>query len=131
MFLEIGANDQFNLGISPEQTAANIRAIVSEIRRSSPETTIYLESISPTRITRKNIFIRAVNAQLPQIADGKQVVYINTYNDFLEGTLLSPKLTFDGVHLTGPGYLIWKRRIEPFVLGVTRGSRQGDASPVR
>jgi lysophospholipase L1-like esterase len=115
VFLMIGSNDLFNLGLSPGQTMLNIGATVAEIRRASPEASIYLESNLPTWNLRKNVHARAVNEGLRSLADGKTVVYIDFYQAFLDGEILSPKLTSDGGHLNGAGYLLWKRSIEPYV----------------
>lgn len=116
VFLMIGSNDQFNLRISPEQTVANIQAIIAEIRRASPETVVYLESNMPHGLTQTNIHARLVNQGLQPLGDGKAVVYIDLYSAFLDGNLLNSKFSSDGTHLNGDGYLLWKKLIEPYVL---------------
>jgi len=115
VFLMIGSNDLLDLGLSPQQTVANIRAAVAEIRRSSPETTVYVESNLPTRVPRKNAHSRGVNAELKSLADGGNVIYLDLYNLFLEGDQLAPRFTYDGNHLNGAGYAVWKRAIEKYV----------------
>lgn len=115
VFLMIGSNDLFNLGLSPRQTIENIRAAVAEIHRASPQVPIYLESNLPTWDVRQNIHGRAVNEGLKSLADGKTVLYVDLYRAFLDGEILSPKLTSDGGHLNGDGYLLWKRSIDPYL----------------
>jgi lysophospholipase L1-like esterase len=115
VFLMIGSNDLFNLGLSPRQTIENIRAAVAEIHRASPQVPVYLESNLPTWEVRKNIHGRAVNEGLKSLADGKTVVYVDMYRAFLDRDILSPKLTSDGGHLNGDGYLLWKRAIDPYM----------------
>lgn len=115
IFLMIGSNDLYNLGFGPEQTLANIRATVVEIRRSSPQTAIYLESNMPTWSVRKNAHSRAVNQGLRALADGKSVFYIDLYPSFVKADVLNSGFTSDGGHLNGPGYMVWKRLIDPYV----------------
>jgi lysophospholipase L1-like esterase len=111
----IGSNDLFNLGLSPRETIENIRSAVAEIHRVSPHAPIYLESNLPTSDVRKNIHGRAVNEGLRALADGKTVIYVDLYRAFLDGDTLSSKLTSDGGHLNGDGYILWKRLIDPYM----------------
>jgi lysophospholipase L1-like esterase len=115
VFLMIGINDLYNLGLSPAQTVQNIRAVVAEIRRACPQTVVYLESDLPTSNARKNRHARAVNGGLVSLADGKTVVFVNLHPAFLKGDVLNPALTSDGSHLNGDGYLLWKQSIDPYV----------------
>jgi lysophospholipase L1-like esterase len=115
VFLMIGSNDLWNLGLSPRQTIENIRAAVAEIHHAAPQLPIYLESNLPTWDVRKNIHGRAVNEGLKALDDGKTIVYVDMYRAFLDGDILSPKLTSDGSHLNGDGYLLWKRSIDPYM----------------
>ncbi len=115
IFLMIGSNDLYNLGLGPEQTLANIRAIVAEIRRSSPQTAIYLESNTPTWRAPLNAHAREVNQGLRAMDDGKSVFYIDLYSSFVKADVLNPGFTSDGGHLNGPGYMVWMRSIDPYV----------------
>ena len=115
VFLMIGSNDLLNIHLRPEQTVANIRKAVADIRRSSPETTIYLESDLPTWSVQENIYLRTVNRGLRLLADGKTVIYVDLYPAFLSGEVLNPSFTSDGGHLNGAGYLVWKHLIDPYV----------------
>jgi lysophospholipase L1-like esterase len=114
----IGAND-FARGIPPDETASNIRSTVSLLRAASPETTIFVESLLPTWFARRNLFAASVNKFLQQIANGKNVVYLDLYNSFLQGDLLDSKLSYDGLHLNGSGLILWKQlleaRVAPFL----------------
>jgi lysophospholipase L1-like esterase len=115
VFLMIGSNDLFNLGLTPPQTLANIQAIVAGVRRSSPSTPIYLESNTPTWSVRLNAHSRAVNDGLRAMADGKTIFYVDLYSALLKGEVLNPGFTSDGGHLNGDGYMVWKHLIDPYV----------------
>ncbi len=123
IFLMIGSNDLINLQIPAQESAANIRAIMADIRRASPDTRIYVLSILPNWSTSKNIRARQVNGLVKAMAYGKAATFIDVYGDFLGGDVLNPKLTVDGSHLNGDGYMLLKRLIEPYV-------RQAAVDPV-
>lgn len=114
VFLMIGAND-FARGIRPTETAANVKSTISVIREFSPDTLIYVESLTPTRWNRRNLFASEVNTMLQSLADGKKTFYIDTYAPFLEGDLLNSRYSFDGLHLNGAGFMLWKRLLNPHV----------------
>jgi lysophospholipase L1-like esterase len=115
VFLMIGTNDPQMLRCSPEQTVSNWRTIVAAIQRKSPDTTIYLESLLPTFAPKFNHWSQLVNQQLPSLADGRSVVFVNLRPAFLSGDALNPNYTPDGIHLNGAGYLAWKRQIDTFI----------------
>lgn len=119
VFLMIGTNDQYNMRSTPERSIANIRAIVAQIRRDSPETPVYLQSIIPRGRPERNPYIQKVNAGIATLGDGKSVIYIDLYSDFLENGVLSPKFSFDGDHLNGEGVAHWNRRLQPFISQLT------------
>jgi lysophospholipase L1-like esterase len=119
VFLMIGSNDLFNLHLRPEQSVANVQAIVAQVRQSSPATPVFIQSILPTWRVKENIQSRNVNQGLRSLADGKHVFFLNFYSAFLKGELLDPELTSDGLHLNGQGYARWKQllddHVQPFV----------------
>jgi lysophospholipase L1-like esterase len=116
VFLLIGSNDRLNLGIPPAETAANVGRIVAGLRQLSPDTeAIYVESLLPTGETAKNLHALAVNERLRQLVYGKEVIYLDFYRPFLDGTVLNPRFTSDGNHLNGEGYLLWKKLLDPYM----------------
>jgi lysophospholipase L1-like esterase len=114
VFILIGIND-YARGVKPSETAANIAATVSALRTELPDATIYVESILPTRLLLKNDFAKSVNQLLAPLADNKKVFFLDIYGAFLEGDLLSSKLTFDGGHLNGAGLTLWTQQLAPYV----------------
>jgi len=116
VFLMIGANDLQSLGYSPEQTSANWRSIIEALLRTSPDTTIYTQSILPSRTPKFNRWSERVNEQVRSLQNNNSVVYIDLRPDFLEGDVLRRNYTSDGLHLNGLGYLVWKKRINPLIL---------------
>jgi lysophospholipase L1-like esterase len=118
IFIMIGGND-FISGSRVPGILENYRMIIGRIRKESPGTTIYIQSVLPTvyrivPILRSSI--KRMNEGLRSLADGKRIVYIDIYSRMVDirGDL-NPAYTLDGAHLNGPGYLVWKGAIEPYL----------------
>ncbi len=117
VFLLIGANDLRD-GKSPEYIIQNIHLIVNQLKKESPLTKIYVQSILPTyeQSERKISDIQKINSGLAQICTKEDVVYIDLFNQFTDETgNLDKKYSRDGLHLNGNGYLKWKDFIDKFV----------------
>lgn len=122
VFLMIGVNDLAR-GIPAEKIRENILLIVQRIRQASPKTKIYVQSILPVNDEfpkfanhiNKGAEIKAINQSL-QEGTGEEYEYIDLYSGFAtkEGKL-NPEYTNDGLHLTGAGYLQWKKLIQKYI----------------
>lgn len=119
IFLLIGVNDL--LFLPPNIIMQNYESIVARIRNESPQTILYLESILPIhndlrRNGMKNEDIVAINQMIKSLADKYQLVYIDAHSRFTdtEGALRAD-LTFDGIHLNGEGYQIFKPILQPYM----------------
>lgn len=116
IFLMIGIND-IAKGIPDEIIVANYRRIIARTRAASPRTRLYLQSVLPTnnsfsefkRHQDKDDHIQFLNRSLEKLAKEWNAVYVDLYPHFLDGEgKLSAKYTNDGLHLNGPGYMLWK-----------------------
>jgi len=123
IFLMAGINDVSH-HISADSIAHDVAAILDSIITRSPNTRIYLQSCLPFNESFKrwkNLegtqqTIIDLNKRLEQLADERDIVWINLYPLFSDGNdNLKPELTNDGLHLLGPGYLIWKDAIRKYV----------------
>ncbi len=123
IFLMIGIND-LGHGRPEKEILANIKRIIREVREKSPESTLYLESLLPVNPdfgmfpnhTDKAEQVIAINTVLRRMAADYDVVYVDLYSRFVTGEgKLDPAFTNDGLHLTGPGYAVWKKALEPFL----------------
>ena len=118
IFIMIGGND-FVFGNTKRDIVENYRRIIERIRAESPGTVIYIQSVLPTVYRIVPILrsaIKDLNAELRKMADGKQVVYIDVYSRLVDirGDL-NHAYTLDGAHLNGPGYLVWKEALLPYL----------------
>jgi lysophospholipase L1-like esterase len=126
VFLLIGIND-LSRGVSRDTVFSNICRIAQKIRKDSPKTQVYVQSILPVNDsfglfknhTNKTDDVLWVNAQLKIWCEKKQVRYVDLYSRFKnpDSELLNPQLTNDGLHLKGDGYLLWAETIKSYLKG--------------
>lgn len=116
VFLMIGTND-LGTNMSEQSIARNIRRTVNVIRRESPLTEIYLESILPAYDQNYKTLstIQAANKLIKQIADeNEQTTYIDLYSK-LTGIREGEPYSLDKLHLMANGYRIWTTAIQDYV----------------
>jgi lysophospholipase L1-like esterase len=130
VFLMIGTNDAQLLGYAPTDTLRNYRLIIQELRQSSPDTRIYAESLLPSQAPKFNKWSDEVNRGIRQLADGDSVTFVDLRSAFLDSNyVLNERYTFDGLHLNGDGYLLWKRQIDPLVQELTKHGAVEERQP--
>lgn len=122
LFLMIGIND-LSQGKKPHHIAEGNRAIIRKIKQASPDTQIYLQSLLPVNdhyrrflsVTSKPLVVAQINTLLKKVAEEEEVTYVDLFSKFAVDGKLNPKLSNDGLHLTGPGYELWRSIIEPLL----------------
>jgi lysophospholipase L1-like esterase len=115
--LMFGTNNTGLRGDFPAVTLAGIRRNLEELQRRLPRTRILLVAIFPRDATPDSPLRRtndAINAQLPTLADGKKVVFLDVNQAFLgEGGTLSKDIMPDLLHPNAAGYAIWAKAMAP------------------
>lgn len=115
VFLMIGVND-LKREIPAQYIIRNYRLIVEGIRKASPKTKIYLQSMLPVnnevliepfrKVTNEKV--KALNEALQQIADEYKVTYVDLHEVFADANgELKRESTPDGIHLKPEAYGIW------------------------
>src|SRR5262249_28827658 len=108
--LQIGTNDLAQ-GRSADQTAAAITTVVDAIVKDSPGSQVLLIGLFPIGAGFDDSLSQAayaVNAQLPRLADGHRVRFLDIYQKFLNGNdTVDRSLLPDGVHPSALGYQVW------------------------
>lgn len=124
VFLMIGTNDAQTAGLSPEESAQNIRLIIQRIHTESPGTHVYLESLLPSKQPKKNLWVSAANKLLRNVAGATGAEWVDLYPLFaIPGTdVIQDQYTVDGLHLSAEGYDVWLRRIRPALHALGRTS---------
>jgi len=110
----IGTNNMG--GHSAEQIAGGVEAIVKELRKQKPNMKILVLGIFPRSPNAKDRIrdkIKATNAIIAKLADGKMVFYKDIGEKFLEPDgSLDKKIMPDYLHLSPKGYEIWASAIK-------------------
>jgi lysophospholipase L1-like esterase len=114
VFLMIGTNDVAD-GRPVEAIVATIKDIVVAIRQGSPQTTLYLESVTP-RTAAMAPRIRGLNAGLAQLATESGATYVELFELLCQadGALVAGYST-DDLHLQPAPYDIWREAVRPLV----------------
>ncbi len=124
IFLMAGIND-ISHGLTPSQVASAVEDVVALIRRGSPSTRLYVQSLLPIDegagkwklLAGKSADIAAVNALLADYCRRSGIEFIDLYPKFVRrGTsTLRRELSRDGLHLTAQGYKLWAFELRRYV----------------
>jgi lysophospholipase L1-like esterase len=118
IFIMIGTND-LSAGKSVDYIVDNYKKILDNIKAKSPKTKVFIQSELPVddaiHTTRKNSDLQKINTRLKKIAKKRNLVFIDLYPKFFNGKKLDPKYSYDGLHVNGEGYKVWKSCIEKYV----------------
>lgn len=121
IFLEVGTND-LALKRSISVIGSDYSAILFQIKRDSPKTKIFVQSILPRHDNpyRKggveNDSILKLNKALKVLALREGVTYVDLHRFFVDGRgYLQKRYSMDGVHLNAKGYAVWKEQVKSFV----------------
>jgi len=123
IFLLIGINN-LAAGDVPDTVAQNIFRIARRIHIESPDTRLYVQSILPVNDAfnkfpnhvNKSEQIRLTNVLLQNNAVQNQYTFINLYPYYCNAQQkLDTLYTNDGLHQKGPGYMLWKHLVYPYL----------------
>lgn len=121
VFIMIGTND-LAYGKTVDYVLSNYQKIIDSIQINSPKTEIFIQSVLPVdqavHWTRNNDDLVLINKGLVKLSAEKNVTFIDLYPLFVVTdpvVKLNPKYSFDGLHVNGIGYQIWKDAIEKYV----------------
>jgi lysophospholipase L1-like esterase len=115
----IGTNNTGHRQDPPEQTAAGIKAIISELAERIPDTKVLLLGIFP-RGADENDSLRQINDRINDIiktfADDKKIFYLDFSDQFLDDDAKLPKSIMpDLLHPNEAGYQIWAKAMNPMI----------------
>jgi len=123
IFILIGIND-ISLNIDKNIILTNYQGIISKIKKDSPKTIVYIQSILPTndefdtfkKHQGKMDIIKEVNLGLEKLAKDNKVVFLNIFPEFLDDEgKMNKQYTNDGLHLLGKGYVLWASLIKKHI----------------
>jgi beta-glucosidase len=115
----IGTNNTGNRKDPPQETAAGIKAIITELKIQVPGTKILLLAIFPRGQTPEDPKRKVndqVNTMIATYADDRTVWFLDIGKHFLDDKgNLNKDVSRDRLHLTEKGYTIWAEAMEPMV----------------
>ena len=121
VFLLIGINDLAR-GISKDTVFNNICRIATTIRKQSPKTEVFVQSILPvnpvfdkfTGHCSKTEDIIWINKHLEDWSAENNVRFVDLFAAFKnnDNNWMNPRYTNDGLHLKGEGYRMWAETIK-------------------
>lgn len=122
VFVLIGINDMAR-SIPDSVILSNYEKIIHRIRKESPTTRIYFNTLLPVNnsFPDKNHFnkdehIAALNAGLRKIAAREKITLIDIHDHFLDkDKKLDKQYTYDGLHLNAAGYTHWASLLKPHI----------------
>ena len=94
---------------------------MEQIKKDSPHTQVYLQSVLPVnqtirRIEVNNQEIRLLNKTIQDLAAKEQLNYIDLHSLLAdEAGNLDKQYTRDGIHLNVSAYTIWKELVRPYI----------------
>ncbi|HUM66713.1 MAG TPA: GDSL-type esterase/lipase family protein, partial [Chitinophagaceae bacterium] len=123
VFILIGIND-ISRNVPDTVIVANYKKIISRIKRESPQTKIYFNTLLPVNntfpnrdnFTNKFQNILNVNEEIRKLATTEGITVIDIHPHFLDAeNKLDKKYTYDGLHLDGDGYQKWASLLKPYL----------------
>jgi len=114
VFLMIGINDF----ASPEVVVPNTRRIIEVVRRESPQTTLYVQSLLPCNRDDRHGMVEPINRDLKALCEAEGVTYIDVYSKLVDNNAARPGIaaayTNDNLHVTAAGYRAWTSEYEQY-----------------
>lgn len=124
IFLMIGINDVSH-DLSADSIVGMIKQVVIKIKKDSPRTQLYLQSILPvndeftrfSKVHHKTDVILAINKGIKAFASEVNCPFIDVYAHLVAPNtqVLDKKYTNDGLHLLGTAYLQWRKCLLPYL----------------
>ncbi|MFH1137597.1 MAG: GDSL-type esterase/lipase family protein [Pseudomonadota bacterium] len=120
VFIMAGVNDLAR-GRGQEEIVRTYRRITATLAQAVPGAELFVQGVLPVDDVRlrarvPNRDIIRLNERLRALTEEQGLVYIDLFPRFVgpDGRL-KPELTPDGLHLTAPGYQVWKQALAPYL----------------
>ncbi|WP_256012350.1 GDSL-type esterase/lipase family protein [Desertivirga xinjiangensis] len=115
IFLLIGIND-LGRNLPIEVIISNYRKIIEHIKKGSPKTNLYVQSVLPMNeniltaayLKNKGHLVTQLNKEIQKLAAEYRLTYINLHEVFSDSQgKLRAELTMDGIHIKPAAYVLW------------------------
>ena len=110
-FVMVGVND-LNRGFELTEVIENYQSIIDQLLTTKAE--VFVQSTLLTRNESTNTLILSLNQALKDFAlSTPNVTYIDLNSQLAKNGKLESQYTFDGIHLNGKGYNVWRNTLAP------------------
>ncbi|NGM60793.1 GDSL family lipase [Sphingobacterium sp. SGG-5] len=114
IFLMMGIND-VGRGLPTAWSLQNYEEIIHIIRKESPKTKIYLQSVLPLNehvlkydyLLGKEERVRSLNKGIETLTRKYNITYVNVKEALADGYVLKEEYTIDGIHINTDAYIRW------------------------
>lgn len=114
IFLMMGIND-VGRNLPTEWSLKNYEEIILAIKRISPKTKIYIQSVLPLNEKMspyeyhkgREAKVIALTEGVKGLADKYKLTYVDLREIFADGYVLKEEYTTDGIHINTQGYIDW------------------------
>lgn len=119
LFLMTGINDL--IFVKPPEVLSNYKKILQRIKAETPDTEVFVQSLLPVNEQLRAVGIRnqdviEVNIGIREMAEEMGFEYVDIHSLLQDKTgRLSANYTYDGIHIKGEAYLLWKNAILPYL----------------
>jgi lysophospholipase L1-like esterase len=124
--LLVGTNDLSGFGASRDTSAiaAQLRNLVEELRRRTPDAALLVNSVMPRGRSMAHRVI-ALNAEVTRIAADVGATYLDLWPILADRDGgLRDELSLDHLHLNGPGYEAWVTALRPLLSSLLAATDQ-------
>lgn len=116
-FLMVGVNDAFYRNPNSE-ILARYAAVLDDLKDAG--VTVFVQSTlecgdNPVCTVETRDQIRALNRGLRHLADQRSMLFVDLNASMSGAGGLKPTYTWDGVHLNGEGYRVWRDILRPHI----------------
>lgn len=123
VFILIGIND-ISRNIPDSVILGNYYKIVHRIKKESPRTKIYFQTLMPVNKDfkkfknhyNKDEHILWLNQQIKKMGQQENIQIIDLYPHFIDANKkMIPDYTIDGLHINIKGYHVWRQILQPYL----------------
>lgn len=119
IFLMMGIND-VGRGLNTNISLKNYEEIINIIRRESPSTKIYIQSVLPLNekvlpydyLKGKEKQVRELGEGVKLLADKYKLTFVDVKSLLADDYVLKEKYTSDGIHLNTDAYIEWVKYLK-------------------
>lgn len=113
-FIMLGVND-IGQGTQAEQILENYIEIISILQSNKIIPVIQSTLYASGPYEDRNYEIKKLNQKLAGYAKKQNIEFIDLNEDLSKNEILKNEFTFDGLHLNGAGYIVWKNKIARYL----------------